>query len=92
MNYAVINTYKEIWRKIPGDYYSPSIHITEFGGIGINVGGHVLVAPVEKWHKAGNKYLAVPDPNELITNRSTLTAKARAFFRKIINRVRFCVK
>lgn len=92
MNYTGMNTDKEIWRKIPGDYYSPSIHVTEFDGVGINVGGHVLVAPIEEWHKAGNKYLAVPDPNDLITSRSTLTAKARTFFGKLLNRVRFCSK
>ena len=46
-----VNTDKEIWRKIPGDCYSPSIHVTEGGGIGINVGGHVKVAPVEEWFK-----------------------------------------
>jgi len=47
-----LNTDKEIWRKIPDDFYSPSIHVTESGGIGINVGGLVYVAPVEKWHSA----------------------------------------
>ena len=46
------NTDKELWRKKPGDYYSPSIHITQNGDIGINVGGYVIVASVEKWHKA----------------------------------------
>ena len=65
MDEACLNTDKEIWRKIPGDLYSPSIHVTEFGGIGINVGGYVLVAPVEKWHEAGVKHLTVPDPNSL---------------------------
>ena len=46
------NTDKEIWREVEGDYYSPSIHVTESGGIGVNVGGYVIVAPVEEWHKA----------------------------------------
>jgi hypothetical protein len=50
---AGINTDKEIWRKIPDDYYSPSMYVTEHGDIGINVGGHVLVAPIEQWHRAG---------------------------------------
>jgi len=58
---ASINTDKEIWRKISGDYYSPSIHITEFGGIGINVGGHVIVAPIEEWHRAGRVVFCVND-------------------------------
>ena len=56
------NTDREIWRGTYDNYYEPSIHVTEFNGIGINVGGHVIVAPVEEWHKAGNKILCV-DPN-----------------------------
>ena len=44
------NTDREIWRKVPGDYYSPSIHVTEDGRIGIEVGGHVIVRSVEMWH------------------------------------------
>ncbi len=55
------NTDKEIWRRISDDYYSPSIHVTEFGDIGINVGGYVLVAPIENWHDAGDKILTI-DP------------------------------
>ncbi len=46
----VKNTDREIWRKIPDDYYSPSIHVTKDGGIGMNVGGLVHVRPVEEWH------------------------------------------
>jgi len=48
-----INTDKNLWRKIEGDYYSPSIHVTEDGNIGINVGGHVIVKPIEKWFLLG---------------------------------------
>jgi hypothetical protein len=59
--YACINTDIELWRKKNDDYFSPTIHVTEFGEIGINVGGHVIVAPIEDWHNAGNKILAV-DP------------------------------
>ena len=46
-----VNTDKEIWREISGDYYSPSIHATETNGIGINFGGHVFVKPIEEWHR-----------------------------------------
>lgn len=46
---AVENTDREIWRRTPGDYYSPSIHVTAEGGIGINVGGQVIVMDVEGW-------------------------------------------
>ena len=56
------NTDKELWREKPGDYYSDSIHVTEHGGIGINSGGHVIVAPLLQWHKAGEKFLCV-NPN-----------------------------
>ncbi len=51
MDSACTNTDREIWRETPGDYYSDSIHVTERGGIGINCGGHVIVAPVRKWHE-----------------------------------------
>ncbi len=47
------NTDKEIWRERLGDYYSNSIHVTKDNSIGIDCGGHVLVAPIKKWHDAG---------------------------------------
>ena len=56
-----INTDKEIWRKIPGDCYSPSIYVTEFGAIGINIGGFPLEAHIEAWYGAGKKLFPV-DP------------------------------
>jgi hypothetical protein len=49
---GVMNTDKEIWRRNPDDYYSPSIHVTKEGNIGINVGGKVIIAPIETWHGA----------------------------------------
>ena len=56
------NTDKEVWRAKVGDYYSPSIHVTECGGIGIDCHGHVIVASIEEWHKAGEKFLCInPD-------------------------------
>jgi len=45
------NTDRELWRRNPDDYYSPSIHITSSGHIGINVGGHVIVQSIEQWHQ-----------------------------------------
>jgi len=53
-----MNTDRELWREPPGDYYADSIHLTEKGGIGINVGGHVIVRTLEQWHAALNQ------PNE----------------------------
>jgi hypothetical protein len=46
----VVNTDREIWRETPDDFYAPSIHVTQGGGIGINVGGMVNVKPVREWH------------------------------------------
>jgi hypothetical protein len=59
MEIPCVNTDKEIWSEKPGDYYADSIHVTEGGNIGINCGGHVIVAPVIKWHEAGNLFLCV---------------------------------
>lgn len=50
-NGPVQNTDRELWREKEGDYYSPSIHVTEQGGIGIDVGGYVIVMPLRGWHK-----------------------------------------
>lgn len=47
------NTDKEIWREVPDDFYSSSIHVTERGGIGVNYKGSVIVMKVENWFKAG---------------------------------------
>lgn len=61
VNKPAKNTDTEIWRRIPDDYYSPSIHVTINGDIGINVGGSVLVAPVERWHAAGESAFCVEE-------------------------------
>lgn len=47
------NTDKEIWRQKEGDFYSSSIHVTETGGISIDVGGHVIVMSIDEWFLAG---------------------------------------
>lgn len=52
---AYENTDKEIWRKIEGDYYSPSIFVTKEENIGISVGGDVYVKSVEEWHKQADQ-------------------------------------
>src|ERR1051325_89753 len=55
---AALNTDIEIWRRTPGDYYSPSIHVTrDGGGIGMNLGGTVIVLPIELWFAAAKKEL-----------------------------------
>lgn len=45
------NTDRELWREREGDYYAASIHVTEGGGIGIDVGGTVVVRPIREWHE-----------------------------------------
>jgi hypothetical protein len=65
---AYVNTDREIWRDVQnnpfkhaGDYYADSIHVTEQGGIGINVGGTVYVLPLRKWHAlAAERFTAPP--------------------------------
>lgn len=53
MENTASNTDKEIWRKVPDDYYSPRIFVTKEGAIGIAVGGFVVVGEVEWWHRLG---------------------------------------
>ena len=45
------NTDKLLWVEDKDDPFSPSIHITEDNGIGINVGGKVIVLPIREIHK-----------------------------------------
>lgn len=56
---ACKNTDREIYREREGDYYADSIHVTEHNGIGISHKGHVIVAPLWKWHKAGSLFMCV---------------------------------
>jgi hypothetical protein len=49
---ACKNTDRELWRA-SDSYYAPSIHVTEGSGIGMNVGGRVIVMPIEDWHSLG---------------------------------------
>ena len=48
--FAMQNTDRELWRETEDDYYAPSLHVTEGGGIGMNVGGTVIVMPIREWH------------------------------------------
>jgi hypothetical protein len=60
IDFPVVNTDKEIWREIPGDYYSPSIHVTEQNTIGINVCGVVYVKSIEEWHRLAGQVPCQP--------------------------------
>ncbi len=44
-----LNNYKEIWRKISENIYSPSIHVTEKNEIGICAEGSIFVKTAEEW-------------------------------------------
>ena len=44
------NTDTELFREDVGDYYSPSLHVTQSKAIGINVGGNVIVKSLKTWH------------------------------------------
>lgn len=61
---AYQNTDRELWREREDDFYANSIHVTEGGGIGMNVGGTVVVMPIAQWHaRAMSEPLApAPDP------------------------------
>ena len=58
---AVVNTDRELFREQLGDrldpnnYYSPSVHVTQSGTIGINVGGYVIVMSIRSWHEAAQQ-------------------------------------
>jgi hypothetical protein len=56
---AALNTDKEIWRQRADDYYADSIHVTQADGIGLDVGGHVIVAQIKRWHELGEKFMCV---------------------------------
>lgn len=54
------NTDQELWREIEGDYYSPSIHVTTNGLIGINVGGLVCLQTLRQWHELAKPVQPAP--------------------------------
>lgn len=62
---------REVWRKVPGDFYSPSIHVFGNGeAIRIDVGGSVITMSIEAWHRAGSF-----DMMELRAENAALSAK-----------------
>lgn len=69
---AVENTDRELWRETPGEAFSPSIHVTQAGGIGINVGGTVFVQPVRHWHALIDK------PDYFVARGCTMRAEIRS--------------
>lgn len=68
----VKNTDVELWREPtnePGmSYYMPSVHVTQAGKIGINVGGSVYVKSLTEWHElAGGSLVQSPNPSDQST-------------------------
>lgn len=64
MDSPALNTDRELWREVEGDYYAPSIFVTERGGIGIDVGGSVYVKPIREWHAlAGGPFPGIASAN-----------------------------
>lgn len=55
----VQNTDRHLWQEMPDDFYSPSLHVTENGGIGMNVGGCVFVMPIREWHRLAELHFMV---------------------------------
>ncbi len=55
---AARNTDRELYREREGDFYSPSIHVTQGGGIGFDVGGNVVVKPLREWHRIAASEMA----------------------------------
>lgn len=57
---AARNTDHELYREDTGNpagsYYENSLHVTDAGTIGMNVGGFVITMPIAEWHR-----LAVAD-------------------------------
>ena len=44
------NTDRKLWCDGESGYYANSIHVTKSGGVGIDVGGHVIVKTLSEWH------------------------------------------
>lgn len=62
------NTDRELYREpkgdLPSDYYAPSIHVTQDGLIGINVGGTVLTMPIREWFERATPPRVLEPPTE----------------------------
>ena len=86
------NTDKELFREVKGDYYSPSLHVTINGLIGINVGGSVHVMSLREWHKRAESFIVKTETTHnsgymVRIAKAILTqiAKATSYIRKYMN-------
>lgn len=61
---ACENTDRELYREPDetgnGDYYCNSLHVTDSGSIGMNVGGMVHVMPIRDWWELANEANPIP--------------------------------
>lgn len=70
------NTDRELWREREADFFADSIHVTEFGAIGINCGGSVFVKPLREWHRlATHAGLATLESLRLAARNQALEAE-----------------
>lgn len=64
MNGPAKNTDRELYREDTGDpagsYYENSVHVTENGAIGMNVGGTVIIQPIAAWHEQAHRATTAP--------------------------------
>lgn len=56
---ACENTDRELWRDEEVDGFSPSIHVTSDGSIGINVCGTVHVKSIRRWHELAERDMEI---------------------------------
>ena len=54
------NTDRDLWSECEDDYFSPRLFVTAGGGIGIDVGGHVIVKPIREWHALAKPITPTP--------------------------------
>jgi hypothetical protein len=73
MDVACVNADRELYREPDetgnGGYYSNSLHVTQDGGVGINVSGLVFVKPLAEWHRLA-KENSMP-PNSVFTQKES---------------------
>ena len=74
------NTDRELFREVKGDYYSPSLHVTIDGLIGINVGGSVHVMSLRDWHERAESFIV---KTETTHNSGYMVRKAKALLSQI---------
>lgn len=75
---TAVSNDRELWREPNPELGACSIHVTETGGIGIDVGGSVIVKSLREWHK-----LAALERHSLHIDDERLTIAARVLGRAI---------